>query len=345
MIGFTCAYTPLPLIHAAGFVPYRVLPMGDSPDQAGHLLHDNLCPHIKRVLDRALDRDLPDLYGMVFVNSCDAMRRLADGWKRVRPKDALFLIDLPATAEESSVTFLANEFSRLSEALSDWAGQAVSPKQIEDDIERYNELADVMGIIEERIQDGSLGGGSARMQDFYNRASTESIEGILGELKQILGESVQQFSKDEGVPIYLFGNVFSDPEAFSLLESCGVSIVGDDFCTGSRLFNRIGSEAHEDVFGKLAHHVLFKPLCARTLDPLRPAKIAENLLERVRAGNARGVIGHTVKFCDPYLDRLPMIREKLREANVPLLLLEGDCTMRSIGQQRTRIEAFIEMLR
>ena len=47
---------------------------------------------------------------------------------------------------------------------------------------------------------------------------------------------------------------------------------------------------------------------------------------------------------DPYLDRLPMVREKLREAGIPLLLLEGDCNLRSIEQQRTRIEAFIEML-
>nr|MBL0712275.1 2-hydroxyacyl-CoA dehydratase [Desulfobacterales bacterium] len=58
-----------------------------------------------------------------------------------------------------------------------------------------------------------------------------------------------------------------------------------------------------------------------------------------------GVIGHTLKFCDPYLARLPMIRDTLREAGLPLLLLEGDCSLRSIGQQRTRIEAFIEMLR
>jgi len=43
-IGFTCAYTPLPLIDAAGYAPFRILPMGDVPDQAGHLLHDNLCP-------------------------------------------------------------------------------------------------------------------------------------------------------------------------------------------------------------------------------------------------------------------------------------------------------------
>ena len=47
-IGYTCAYTPLPLIAAAGFTPYRILPMGDTPDQAGQYLHDNLCPHAIR---------------------------------------------------------------------------------------------------------------------------------------------------------------------------------------------------------------------------------------------------------------------------------------------------------
>jgi benzoyl-CoA reductase/2-hydroxyglutaryl-CoA dehydratase subunit BcrC/BadD/HgdB len=57
------------------------------------------------------------------------------------------------------------------------------------------------------------------------------------------------------------------------------------------------------------------------------------------------VIGHTVKFCDPYLARLAAVRRTLQEAGMPFLVLEGDCTLRAIGQQRTRIEAFVEMLR
>ncbi len=57
-IGFTCAYTPIPLIEAAGFDPLRIFPESKAPDQAGHLLHDNLCPHVKKVLDRALASDL-----------------------------------------------------------------------------------------------------------------------------------------------------------------------------------------------------------------------------------------------------------------------------------------------
>ncbi|MGW8301633.1 MAG: 2-hydroxyacyl-CoA dehydratase, partial [Desulfobacterales bacterium] len=79
-------------------------------------------------------------------------------------------------------------------------------------------------------------------------------------------------------------------------------------------------------------------------DPGQPLKMAEDILTRTRSSGARGVIGQTIKFCDPYLDRLPAVRETLRQAGIPLLLLEGDCSLRSIEQQRTRIEAFIEML-
>lgn len=92
-IGFTCAYTPVPLIEAAGFSPFRIFPETKAIDQSGHLLHDNMCPHVKKVLDRALDNDLPDLEGMVFINSCDSMRRLSDAWKKARPDDKTILLD------------------------------------------------------------------------------------------------------------------------------------------------------------------------------------------------------------------------------------------------------------
>jgi benzoyl-CoA reductase/2-hydroxyglutaryl-CoA dehydratase subunit BcrC/BadD/HgdB len=39
-----------------------------------------------------------------------------------------------------------------------------------------------------------------------------------------------------------------------------------------------------------------------------------------------------------------VVREALTAAGLPFLMLEGDCTLRSMEQQRTRIEAFIEML-
>ena len=82
------------------------------------------------------------------------------------------------------------------------------------------------------------------------------------------------------------------------------------------------------------------------IDPIHRREMTVYILElkgAVAAG-ARGVIGHVAKFCDPYLARLPFVREVLSEKGLPFLFLESDLTLRSMGQQRTRIEAFLEML-
>ncbi|OGO30900.1 MAG: hypothetical protein A2Z29_01465 [Chloroflexi bacterium RBG_16_56_11] len=66
------------------------------------------------------------------------------------------------------------------------------------------------------------------------------------------------------------------------------------------------------------------------------------LIEEFRA---EGVIFYTLKFCDPFLYDLPQLKEQLAGRGVPALVLEGDYTPGTLGRVRTRIEAFIEMLR
>lgn len=344
-IGFTCAYTPLALIDAAGYAPYRILPTGNSPDLAGGILHDNLCPQVKRVLDRALDNDLPELAGMVFLNSCDAMRRLADAWPKARPSDRLILIDLPVTADDVAVSYFGRELSRLADALSQWSGTRLSHEAVSESIERYNQAALLFGDLRERLRDGEVQGGAARLQSLYNMAVTLPLHEIHAMLKGVMEEPLSRSAGNGGVPVFAFGNVLPDPEAFGLFESCGARIVDDDFCTGSRELAPLRMEGPGDILTQLARCLLSRPRCARTLRPTEPGAIAEEILARAVACHARGVIACTAKFCDPYVARIPGVREALRKANLPMLQLEGDCTMRSFGQQRTRIEAFVEMLR
>jgi benzoyl-CoA reductase/2-hydroxyglutaryl-CoA dehydratase subunit BcrC/BadD/HgdB len=344
-IGHVCSYTPTALIHAAGFTPHRVLPIGDSPDRAGQLLHDNLCPHVKRLLDRAMDDDLPALDGMVFMNCCDSMRRLSDAWRAARPDHRVALVDLPVSNEESAVSFFAGQLTRLSETLSEWSGQSFNQADVSASVYKFNEMAELLEKVSQRARGGTLEGGSFRLQDLFNRAATEPVDRTVELLKAVVGEPELRVTEDSGVPVYLFGNVLPDPEAFALFRSCGVHIAGDSVCTGLRAFCNIGGEHSEGVFVRLARGLLDQPRCARTFEPFRPGKIAEEVLTEARRCHAKGVIAYTLKFCDPYTSRLPAIREVLREAGLPLLVLEGDCTMRSMGQQRTRIEAFVEMLR
>lgn len=341
-VGYACGYTPLPLIAAASFTPFRVLPMTAAPDRAGQLLHDNLCPHVKSILDRAMAGDLPKLAGMVVMNSCDAMRRLYDAWLTLPGHPPAVLIDLPVTSGDASTAFFASELTRLAAVLESWGGAGPTPEAIAGAVGEYNVLSELLSALARRVQSGKVADGPARFQALLNEAATSPFDVTIPRAQALLAEPDSR--ELEGVPLYLFGNVLPDPEAFRLFSACGARIAASDLCTGTRLFQAIESGAAQDPFQGLASALLGRKPCARTFDPAHPLKLAEEVVAAARAAGARGVICHTVKFCDPYLARLSAIRRVMQETAMPFLVLEGDCSLRSIGQQRTRIEAFVEML-
>ena len=341
-IGYACAYTPLPLIDAAGFEPYRILPATEAAEQAGLVIHDNMCPHVKRVLDRAMSDDLPQLAGVVHINSCDAMRRLADGWRQVRPNDPFLLLDLPPLADERATRWLTSELEGLRQSLGEWVGHEISDSALMASMERHNELAVRLAEVRARQRAGTLPGGSPALQRLYNELSACSTAAGLERVGELLSCAPEE--PDAGsIPIHLFGNVVSEPGIFKLIEECGARVVSDDLCTGSRLIQPI-QESGQSPMGALAAGLLSRQACARTFRPGRPGQLGADVVARAKEAGAMGVVAYVVKFCDPYLGRMPAIREACAAASLPLLVLEGDCTLRSLGQQSTRIEAFIEML-
>jgi benzoyl-CoA reductase/2-hydroxyglutaryl-CoA dehydratase subunit BcrC/BadD/HgdB len=333
-VGFTCAYTPLALIDAAGLVPHRLLPITKAPDLAGAHLHDNLCPHVKRVLDRALADDLPQLAGVVFVNSCDAMRRLADAWATARPGVPYTTMDLPISDDARATDYLAAQLERLRGVLSQWADTTVDDAAIHASAQRYAELATLLQ------RHAGRPGGRRGHQELLNRSVTAAPAALIEELSALPEPEAAPTSAD--LPLFIFGNVLPDPAAFDLFEACGARVVGDDLCTGARQIVAARLDPTAPPLPQLARQLLGRPACARTMLSGRP--LAAQIRADAEACGARGVVAHVMKFCDPYLARLPAVRAELKRAHLPLLVLEGDCTLRSLGQQRTRIEAFVEML-
>ena len=349
-IGFTCAYTPVPLIEAAGFSPFRIFPETKAPDQAGHLLHDNLCPHVKKVLDRALADDLPDLEGMVFINSCDSMRRLADAWHETRPDDRIILLDLPSGINSLSLDFLSKEYERLAKTLFKWNNETFSSEiipeikldDIKDKIATWNLLAASVKKIEEKMSRDYFPGYAFQLQQIINTAATDSTDKALAMAQKKI--EPKESAKDGRSPVFIFGNLLFDPKVYDLFEEWNMHVIASDFCTTSRFITPVDINADNNIFRSLAVAYLKQTPCARTMDTTKPGSIAQKIVQRAKESNAKGVIGFTLKFCDPYLARIPMIRQALQKESIPFLTLEGDCTMGSMGQQQTRIEAFTEML-
>jgi benzoyl-CoA reductase/2-hydroxyglutaryl-CoA dehydratase subunit BcrC/BadD/HgdB len=120
----------------------------------------------------------------------------------------------------------------------------------------------------------------------------------------------------------------------------GGAVVGDDLaCCGRRLYP--AGTSHEP-FRRMAESLLAAPP-----DPTRGSPIAERrarLLALAAASGAKGVVFWDVKFCEPELFDLPLLRRGLEQAGLPSLALEVDLNDAPSHQLLTRLEAFLEML-
>ncbi len=210
-VGYFCAYTPLPLLAASGLQPVRFFPESEAPDAAGGWLHDNLCPQAKRLLDRAVAGDLPQLRGVLLVNSCDAMRRLADAWRLIRPGDRVWTFDLPVHDESPAQEFLAGELERLAAELVRADFPAPAPEAVFRWAGRYDRLAQLLPLLRQRV--AGLKEGPALWQAECNLAAATPLEESVRRIEDLI-ERPPRGAPADGVPVFLFGNVLPQVEAF-----------------------------------------------------------------------------------------------------------------------------------
>ena len=125
-------------------------------------------------------------------------------------------------------------------------------------------------------------------------------------------------------------------ELFSLMEESSPLPVYNDTCVHNR-----SVPAPEP--GKMEFDALMDWYAGALLGQM-PCMRMTDITGRKQLWNdphLRGVIYHTVKFCDYYGFEYSQLR---RQLTVPLLKLESDYTVQSSGQLRTRLEAFAESI-
>lgn len=125
-------------------------------------------------------------------------------------------------------------------------------------------------------------------------------------------------------------------ELFAMMEKTMPLPVRNDTCVNNRavaLPEDLGSD-FDTLMADYARVLLGQIPCMRMTDTTG-RKVLYN------DPHLRGVIYHTVKFCDYYGFEYSELRKKL---DLPLLKLESDYTIQSSGQLLTRLEAFAESI-
>jgi benzoyl-CoA reductase/2-hydroxyglutaryl-CoA dehydratase subunit BcrC/BadD/HgdB len=67
--------------------------------------------------------------------------------------------------------------------------------------------------------------------------------------------------------------------------------------------------------------------------------------EMFREYKADGVIHYGLQFCQPYIVESMPVEKSLEEKGIPTLRIETDYGMEDVGQLKTRVEAFLEVLK
>ena len=71
----------------------------------------------------------------------------------------------------------------------------------------------------------------------------------------------------------------------------------------------------------------------------------EFALKLIKDFNVSGVIWYELLCCETYDSESYYFANKLEEQNIPMLILESDYSTSITGQMKTRIEAFIEIIK
>jgi bzd-type benzoyl-CoA reductase N subunit len=342
-MGWFCAYTPQEIILAGGLHPYRIVPEASQAiTLADSYIERSFCPYVRSCLGEAISGRYRFLDGLVVMNSCDPMRRMYDAWRYYVGGDFVSLLDLPRINSVKAIAYYRECLLRFIWELEANYRVKISEESIAEAILAQNKTRSLLRELYRLNYERGMPVSAIQIQ-MVVKASSVLPGNLFSELVEQLLVEVESKSPDvhKGPKVIISGSIMDNPLIIELIEQSGASVVSDDLCTGTRLFWQ-PVEPDCDYLTALSRHYLSRIPCPRMQDA---HKRFDHVFQLADEFQIDGIVFYTLKFCDPFLYDLPVLKGELNARGIPSLILEGDYTPGTLGRVKTRIEAFIEMLR
>ena len=344
VIGFFLTDVPEELVHAAGFFPFGIYGGNKGINLADAHMQAWTCSYVRSSLAMALGGALNFLDGLVIPQRCDETRMVMGIWKHQRPLSFMDNFRPPRQVERPSVkNYYLGELRRFKNKLEEFRGSEITDEELERSIRLYNRNRTLLGkLFDLHRQDPSL----LSSRELYNviRASMiiprEKLNQLLTQLLDTLGSKVSK-EADRRIKVFISGTYLEPLEIADYIEENGGTIVGDDLKNGSRYFD--GNVLEEgDLLQNLVERQLSKIPSASFDTSVNPRK--HFLVKDLQEKNADGVILLHLKYCEPENFDYYDMKQALEKAGIPVQKIETEFGETSLGQLRTRVQAFMEML-
>jgi benzoyl-CoA reductase/2-hydroxyglutaryl-CoA dehydratase subunit BcrC/BadD/HgdB len=344
IIGYSCSYIPEEIISSADCIPFRLRGRRDIRlESIDHYMGQVSCAYVKHLFETILRDDLNFLDGMLYVNTCDHMRRVYDNVKQYRKFEYTHLIGVPKCSYETQITFFREELKVLRNELEAKYSIDITDEKLWKAIKLHNETRSLQNkLYNLRKQENPpitgaetlavMVAGTAMPKDKYNMYLGELIEELCGES----GDS------NHKARLMVVGPAIDDPDFISIIEDMGGLVVTDSICFGTRIFWNKVDESGNDPLSALAHYYLSeRPGCTHSVGHSKRIDYVKKLS---RDFSVDGIVGARLKFCDNWAFGHHVLDNAMKEVGMPFLVLEKEYQLGGVGQMRTRIQAFLEVI-
>jgi len=353
IIGYICSLVPLEIITAAGCIPFRVRGNIHEPITTGDtLLESIVCPYYRSCFDLLVKQRYDFLSGLVIPHGCDSMVRSYSTWSYSLPFPYFHFVNIPTVCADSSFEFFQSELNTFKKSLERFTGKAVAMDDLAQAIRVHNETRNtVRALYERRKSDPPLISGT-ELTMVLTVGSSLPIREAQTLFDQVLAEMDQREKSTlkKGPRIFIDGACLDNIELIKLVEELGGNVVADTICNGARDHLPL-ADVGGDPIDSLARRYLGKINCPKTYRENKAGTFEGDIAARfgdigtyAKEFKVDGAILYVYKYCDPFGFEVPARKAYYQSVNVPLLVLEDVYSAGTMGQLKTRIQAFLEMI-
>jgi benzoyl-CoA reductase subunit C len=343
----------LEMITAAGCVPFRMRGDIREPITKGDTLMETIvCPFVRSCFDLSVKGKYDFLSGMVIPHACDSMVRSYSTWNFALNLRYFHFVNTPSVVKESSFEFFEEELKTYTKSLEKFTGKTVTDADLAKAIRLHNENRNkARALYDFKKSDPPMISGVELTKVLIVGSSLPVTEG-----NALFDEVIAAVSQRKAPPlkkgprILLDGPCLDNIELIKIVEDSGANVVIDTTCNGTRdSLPRVDEEG--DPIKALARRYLDKINCPKTYRENKTGVFQEDIQARfgdigayAREFKADGAILYVYKFCDPFGFEVPARKAYYESLKLPLLQLEDLYSAGTIGQLKTRIQAFLEMI-
>jgi benzoyl-CoA reductase/2-hydroxyglutaryl-CoA dehydratase subunit BcrC/BadD/HgdB len=359
VIGYMCLFAPLELILAADAIPVRVNSgWYDTSKLGDRIMPVEVCPVIRstigaKMIDLSPFLELSD--ALISVLTCDGMTKLSEILSDSKTVWAMSIPRVKDSAE--SLRFWNDEIRRMKGQIEAFTGNRITRKSLKAAIEQTQKATKVFRRLQD-LRKGPpviMGRDAMLVNQTYlwddTRRWTEKTEALCDELEKRV-QRKEWVCPPDTPRVLLTGTPMFWPDNWklpSLIEEASPQgiLVADELCSGERILNDpvgVDEWSMNDMLNAIGERYLMSSTCACFTSEDGNEDRINWLLNKIKEWNVHGVIYHVVRGCMLYAMEYTRIKKALDKINIPVYYLDTEYTREDVGQMKTRVEAFLEML-